>query len=144
MPIPLFNAHGLLPPGIYPATFEELAGRLGFSPKRQDMIEHGLRPVLEQLRTVGVRVMYVDGSFTTCKPSPGDIDGYVLTTVGSTLEADLVEHQEERKAVHRVDLWPAYTDEQGEMSQAWWEERFGHTTDKPLKAKGMIQLILGR
>ena len=144
MPIPPFNQHGLLPPGIHPATLEEVVQKLGFSSKRQDLIERGLKPVVEQLKALGVREVYLNGSFTTSKPSPGDIDGYVLTRVGSPLELEVVEHDEEWKATYSVDLWPAYTDEPGEMSQDWWQEHFGHTKEQPPKAKGIVKLILGR
>ena len=144
MPIPPFNQYGLLPPGIHLASMEELVQKLGFSSKRQDLIEQGLKPVVERLKVLGVHEMYLNGSFTTFKPSPGDIDGYVLTTVGSILEAEVIERYEEWKATYRVDLWPAYTDELGEMSQDWWQGHFGHTKEQPPKAKGIVKLILGR
>jgi hypothetical protein len=117
--------------------------KLGFSSKRQDLIEQGLKPVLERLKALGVREVYLNGSFTTSEPSPGGIDGYILTTVGSALETEAAEHQEEWKAIYRVDLWPAYTDQSGEMSQAAWEMFFGHTKEEPPKAKGIVKLILG-
>ena len=142
MPIPPFNPYGLLPPGIYPASLEELAQKLGFSSKRQDLIGQGLKSMVERLKALGVRDVYLNGSFTTSRPSPGDIDGYVLTTVGSALETEIAEHQEEWKATYQVDLWPAYTDQPGEMSRAAWEVFFGHTKDQPPKAKGIVKLIL--
>lgn len=144
MSIPPFNQYGLLPPGSHPASLEELVQKLGFSPKRQDLIEQGLKPVLERLKALGVHDVYLNGSFTTSEPSPGDIDGYVLTTVGSALESEVIEHYEEWKAAYRIDLWPAYTNEPGEMSQDWWQEHFGHTHEQPPKAKGIVKLILGR
>ena len=144
MPIPPFNQHGLLPPGIHPATLEEVVQKFGFSSKRQDLIERGLKPVVERLKALGVREVYLNGSFTTSKPSPGDIDGCVLTTVGSPLELEVIEQYEEWKATCSVDLWPAYTDEPDEMSQDWWQEHFGHTKEQPPKAKGIVKLILGR
>ena len=142
MPIPPFNQYGLLPPEIHSASMEEVVARLGFSPKRQDLIEQGLKPVVERLKALGVREVYLNGSFTTSKPSPGDIDGYVLTTVGSALETEVAEHQEEWKATYRVDMWLAYTDQPGEMSQAAWEAFFGHTKEQPPQAKGIVKLIL--
>ena len=125
MPIPPFNQQGFLPPGIHPATLEEVVQKLGCSSKRQDVIERGLKPVVERLKALGVREVYLNGSFTTSKPSPGDIDGYVLTTVGSPLEWEVLEHYEE-------------------MSQNWWQEHFGHPKEQPPKAKGIVKLILGR
>ena len=143
MPIPPFNQYGLLPPGVYPADMEEVVQKLGFSSKRQDLIERGLKPVVAQLKALGVREVYLNGSFTTLKPSPEDIDGYVLTTVESTLETEVAERQEEWKAIYRVDVWPAYIDQSGEMSQVAWKVFFGHTKEQPPKAKGIVKLILG-
>jgi len=142
VPIPPFNQHGLLPPGIHPASLEEVVEKLGFSPKRQDLMERGLKPVVERLKALGVREVYLNGSFATSRPSPDDIDGYVLTTVGTTLEVEVIENYEEWKATYQVDLWPAYTDEPGEMSQGWWQEHIGHTKEQPPKAKGIVKLIL--
>lgn len=143
MPIPSFNQYGLLPPAIHSASMEEVVAKLGFSPKRQDLIERGLKPLVERLKALGVREIYLNGSFATSKPSPGDIDGYVLTTVGSALETEVAEHQEEWKALYRMDVWPAHTDQSGEMSQATWEMFFGHTKEEPPKAKGIVKLTLG-
>jgi len=142
VPIPPFNQHGLLPPGIHPASLKEVVEKLGFSPKRQDLIEQGLKPVLERLKALGVHEVYLNGSFATARPSPRDIDGYVLTTVGTALEMEVIKNYEEWKAAYQVDLWPAYTDEPGEMSQEWWQEQFGHTKEQPPKAKGIVKLIL--
>lgn len=87
-PIPVFTAEGLLPPGDYEATFEEL---------RQSMLVHGPQPASEwmewdalwrrrlvdnlatltrQLWRVGIKEVFVDGSFTEDKHHPNDIDGY--------------------------------------------------------------------
>lgn len=142
MSIPPFNQHGLLPSGIHPASLGELVEKLGFSSKRQDLIEQGLKPVLERLKELGVREVYLNGSFTTSKPSPDDIDGYVLTTVGAALETEVIENYEKWRVTYQVDLWPAYADEPGEMSQGWWQEHFGHTKEQPPKAKGIVKLTL--
>ena len=140
MPIPPFNQQGLLPPGIHPASLKEVVEKLGFSPKRQDLIERGLKPLVERLKVFSVREVYLNGSFATSKSSPGDIDVYVLTTIGSALETEIAEHQEEWRATYQVDLWPAYAE--GEMSQTAWEIFFGHTKEEPPRAKGIVKLIL--
>ena len=142
MPIPPFNQHGLLPPGIHSASLKEVVEKLGFSPKRQDLIERGLKPLLERLKALGVHAVYLNGSFATARPSPKDIDGHILTTVGTALEMEVIENYEAWNATYQVDLWPAYTDEPGEMSQEWWQEQFGHTKEQPPQAKGIVKLIL--
>lgn len=74
--IPAFDpSTGALPPGNYDATLEQIAERLGFTPRRQWLLR-GLRVAVEGFWAAGVREIYIDGSFCTEKPDPGDIDGY--------------------------------------------------------------------
>jgi Family of unknown function (DUF6932) len=74
--IPPFDADtGALPPGDHQATLEEVAARLGFTPRRRWLLK-GLRAAIEALWAAGVEQIFVDGSFCTEKPDPGDIDGY--------------------------------------------------------------------
>ena len=72
--IPPLNALGLLPPGIHDATWGELEAVFGYNADRQKLLA-GLRRFLEDLRNAGATVAYVDGSFVTSKPVPGDFDG---------------------------------------------------------------------
>ena len=83
MPIPRFNQYGLLPPGIYEASMEDVVQGLGFTPRRQELLSSGLRFVCGELSAVGVTDVVVDGSFVSWKPSPADIDGYVVTRLRS-------------------------------------------------------------
>lgn len=74
--IPPFDpATGALPPGSHPATLEQIRKRLGFTERRRWLLE-GLRCAIEAFWTAGIREIYIDGSFCTEKPDPGDIDGY--------------------------------------------------------------------
>ena len=71
--VPPFQSSGNLPPGIFTATWTELNSRFGFTPKRRRLLA-GLRQALVLLKRAGCRRVYVDGSFVTTKPQPGDID----------------------------------------------------------------------
>jgi hypothetical protein len=74
--IPAFDSStGALPPGDYRATLEEIATRLGFTPRRRWLLT-GLRAAVEAFWAAGMEEIYIDGSFCTEKPDPGDIDGY--------------------------------------------------------------------
>ena len=74
--IPAFDPNtGALPPGDYRATLQEIAERLGFTPRRRWLLK-GLRAAVEAFWVAGVEEIYVDGSFCSEKPDPGDIDGY--------------------------------------------------------------------
>lgn len=71
--IPAFDQTGKLPAGIHRVTWKELELRLGFTPRRVQLLA-GLRNALTLLRKAGCRRVYIDGSFVTTKPQPGDFD----------------------------------------------------------------------
>lgn len=74
--IPSFDPHtGALPPGDHQATFEEIRRRLGFTARRRWLCK-GLRLAVEVFWNAGIEEIYIDGSFCTEKPDPGDVDGY--------------------------------------------------------------------
>ena len=74
--IPAFDPDtGALPPGDHKATLDQIAKRLGFTPRRRWLIR-GLRAAVKAFWAAGIEGIYVDGSFCTDKPDPGDIDGY--------------------------------------------------------------------
>ena len=71
--IPAFDTDGLLPQGVYRASWDELVDRFGDSPWRKRLMV-GLRAALEDLKSAGCRVVYLDGSFVTSKSMPNDYD----------------------------------------------------------------------
>lgn len=74
--IPAFDPKsGALAPGDHRATLEEVEKRLGFTPRRRWLLR-GLRAAAAAFWTAGIEEIYIDGSFCTEKPDPGDIDGY--------------------------------------------------------------------
>lgn len=64
-----------LPPGDHVATFDEIANRLEFTPRRRWLLK-GLRKAVEAFWAAGIEEIFIDGSFCTEKPDPGDIEGY--------------------------------------------------------------------
>jgi hypothetical protein len=74
--IPLFDPEtGGLPPGDHQATLDEIRTRLGFTPRRR-WLWKGLRAAVEAFWNASIEEIYIDGSFCTEKPDPGDVDGY--------------------------------------------------------------------
>src|SRR5260221_6227840 len=71
--IPEWLANGDLPPGVYFATWREIADSLSFNPRRQRLLD-GFRQACEELRKAGCRLVYLDGSFVTRKEHRGDFD----------------------------------------------------------------------
>ncbi len=88
MDVPDFNDLGLLPPGDYEMSIEHLkASKLVLGPGepkdhptwdaswRLQLVEN-LDVLVSQLFTIGIKEVYVDGSFVEYKDHPNDIDGY--------------------------------------------------------------------
>ena len=87
-PIPPFTEAGLLPPGDFEVTFDELrASVLVLGPGEpaewpdwdavwRERLVKNLEVLVQQLWQVGLTEVFVDGSFAEDKHHPNDIDGY--------------------------------------------------------------------
>lgn len=62
-----------LPKGIHTASLEEVRFRFAVTPRRMVLFE-GLRRGVRNLQEAGCKNIYLDGSFVTAKPNPGDYD----------------------------------------------------------------------
>jgi hypothetical protein len=63
----------VLPPGVHHATLEEIEQRFATNEKRRKLFD-GFRKAVDALRKAGCTVIFLDGSFVTDKPEPGDFD----------------------------------------------------------------------
>jgi hypothetical protein len=103
---------GALPPGDHVAMLGEIAERFGFTPRRRWLLE-GLHRAIEAFWAAGIEEIYIDGSFCTVKPDPGDVDGYWVEPDESVydridpywidFELILVAHLRKRKSRMWVD-----------------------------------------
>ena len=104
-------AAGLLPTGIHLATWEELVTFTGTSPYRLTLLV-GLRAAALELRRCGCPRLYVDGSFATDEPLPGDFDG-CWEVAGTDLRIldpvlqDFTNKRAAQKAKYGGELFPA-------------------------------------
>ncbi|MGM8216470.1 DUF6932 family protein [Bacillaceae bacterium W0354] len=80
-----FNDFGLLPPGDYELTIDQLRkSLLVIGPQNNSMwdtewrayLVNQLEIMVKQLWNVGVNEIFIDGSFVENKAHPNDIDGY--------------------------------------------------------------------
>lgn len=71
--IPEFNGDGNLPPGIHEATLAEVEEKFAYNIKRRLLFNH-LLELIGDLRNIDCKAIYLDGSFTTEKILPGDMD----------------------------------------------------------------------
>lgn len=89
MPIPEFNDRGFLPAGVHDASLDEVLDRFGRfkGTGRREVLGERLAGFLEEARGTGlVDSVIVDGSFTTSKAEPGDIDLVVVLREGVSME----------------------------------------------------------
>ncbi len=63
----------VLPPGIHPATFEEIKHTFAYTPHRRALFD-GFCRASDVLQNAGCQLVYLDGSFTTGKTHPDDFD----------------------------------------------------------------------
>jgi len=63
----------VLPEGVYESTLEEIEQRFAYNPKRKQLFE-GFKKGVDSLRRAGCRIVFLNGSFITSKPIPGDFD----------------------------------------------------------------------
>jgi len=74
----LINAHGapwpILPPGIHWASLVEIKCIFAINPIRRKQYA-GLIAAAQALALADCKTLYLDGSYITGKPNPGDYDG---------------------------------------------------------------------
>lgn len=74
MAIPDFTQHGVLPEGVHPCTFDEVRDRFTYTPIREALFGK-LASYRDWMCDFNVyRAIFIDGSFVTDKPNPGDVD----------------------------------------------------------------------
>jgi hypothetical protein len=76
--IPPCNDDGYLPPGIHPASLEEIAVRFGQESELRQVQMESLRWLVDLARRAGVLRIVVNGSFVTDKLEPNDVDCVLL------------------------------------------------------------------
>lgn len=111
--IPAFDAGGNLPPGIHPASWEEIVTRYATNTRRRELLD-GLLDALRSLKHAGCRTAYLDGSLVTTKDLPGDFDACweIAGVDASRLDRELLDFSNRRaaqKARYGGELFPAET-----------------------------------
>jgi hypothetical protein len=102
--IPPFGPDGLLPPGDYEVSFEDLRQSLLVqgpgdrneypawdAPWRDELVSN-LETLTRQLWQAGIREVFADGSFAEDKDHPNDIDGYFVCGLEQLKTGELVRH----------------------------------------------------
>jgi len=85
--LPPFTSDGLLPPGDYELTFDELrhshlvegpVGSINWDRSWRSHLIDNLETLVGQLWQIGLTEVFIDGSFVEDKDHPNDIDGYFV------------------------------------------------------------------
>ncbi len=142
--IPDFDANGNLPPGEYDVSLEQIKRRFVWNGARRRLF-NGLSRALEALASAGVKRVWIDGSFTTAKEEPNDIDGcweYEPSVDLSKLDRVFLETSPPRKAMkekYGVDFLLSTTklaDAQGKAIRDFFQE------DKDGNRKGLLSILM--
>ena len=132
--LPEFDERGNLPPGIHPASFEEIAARFGWQSDLRRVETESLRWLIELVRRTGAQRLIINGSFVTDKLEPNDVDCLVLTKPG--FPGDLAAEAELLAGLPFLEI------------QVVAEEAFGifvrevFSSDRDDKPKGMVEVVL--
>ena len=65
--------------GIHEFSLLEIKKKFCFNPQRQTLFK-GLKEVVKNLKSAGIKDIYIDGSFVSDKELPNDIDGCWMPT----------------------------------------------------------------
>lgn len=131
--IPPFNEHGYLPPGIHPATLDEIETRFGSESEIRRAEMQSVRWLVEQARTAGVLRIILNGSFVTDVFEPNDVDCVLL--FGEDFPQDAEATRELRAGLPFLEI-----DLVDSSGFDWLTERF-FAADRDWEPKGMIEVI---
>ncbi len=105
----------ILPEGIWKTTLEHIKLKLLFSERRIELFD-GLMLCLIDLKEVGCKTVFIDGSFVTNKEDPTDIDVAYSPFGGfswdklSELHPVFLKSRDERKRKYNCDIFDAYSE----------------------------------
>ncbi|MDZ4685864.1 MAG: hypothetical protein SH850_12415 [Planctomycetaceae bacterium] len=131
--IPPFNDDGYLPPGIHPATLDEIVARFGQESDLRRVQMESLRWLVELARRAGILRIVVNGSFVTDKLEPNDVDCVLLVGPGPPHDADAELELLGGLPFINMDLVDR------EAFDQFTQRTFA--TDRNLTPKGMIEII---
>ena len=131
--IPPFNSLGNLPPGIHPATLDQVEERFGQLSEIRQVQMDSLRWMVELAVRAGVTRIVLNGSFVTNIMEPNDVD-CVLLAADSV--SDLAAETELLSGLPFLEVLLVGQADFDELSQVMF------ATDRDLHPKGMLEVVL--
>ena len=130
--IPPFNESGYLPPGVHPATLDEIDQRFGqISEIRRDQME-SVRWMIELAIRAGVKRILLNGSFVTDTIEPGDVDCVLLA---AEITIDFYDEEELDAGLPFVAISLVGPEDFDELANVTY------ASDRDRVPKGMIEVI---
>ena len=74
MSLPNLRPDGFLPPGLHLVNLDEIKRRFGQETLQRQALFERLQLFVELANYVQARRLFVNGSYVTAKPNPGDVD----------------------------------------------------------------------
>lgn len=100
--VPRRRRDGTLPPGVHPATLDEVLAAYPPTNQQRQILNDALQCAVRVLRQLDpTLVIYVDGSDITNKAEPNDVD---LLIIGPISQLDLITYLDQHCPVEAVSL----------------------------------------
>ena len=130
--LPAFTRDGVLPPGNYELTLDELrssllvrgpsSGRPGWDAAWRATLVDNLEVLVRQLWSIGITEVFIDGSFVEDVDHPNDIDGYFVCDLRDHVSGAL-ERRLNRLDPHRAWGWETHLRHPGRHLPLWLRYR---------------------
>lgn len=130
--IPPFDDAGFLPPGVHPATIDEIDRRFGQSSELRRVQMESVRWLVDLAVRAGAQRIVLNGSFVTDIMEPNDVDAVLLT--GPRFPRDAAAEAELLKGLPFVDV--ALVDQ----TEFDYFVRRIFAVDRDWEEKGMIEV----
>jgi uncharacterized protein DUF6932 len=133
--IPPFTDTGYLPPGLHPATLDEIEARFGRSSEIRRVQMESVRWMIELAKIAGVTRIILNGSYTTDIMDPGDVDCVLLAADSA---GDLSAEEELDAGLPFLEISLVGPDDFHELVSVTY------ASDRDSVAKGMVEIISWR
>jgi hypothetical protein len=132
--IPSFDNNGCLPPGIHPATLDEIDARFGRESEIRRVQMESVRWMVNLAIRSGVQRIILNGSFVTDIMEPNDVDCVLLF---------LADRRKDHNAFNELEIGLPFLDI-AIVEQSDFDEFVGKifAADRYNVHKGMVEVIL--
>ena len=131
--IPPFNDSGVLPPGVHPATLDDIAARFGHGSELRRVQMESVRWMVDLAIRAGAERIVLNGSFVTDIMEPNDVDCVLL--FANRRRRNRVAIRELRSGLPFLEIAIVDADEFAYLVDDWF------ASDRFYQPKGMIEVL---